>query len=68
MPQELGSLDRIIAPTARCQHFFTSASIDQCPLRAVPGGRVCCQHIASKSHPLRAVMAQLEAHPIVRVG
>ena len=62
MPQELGSLDRIIAPTARCQHFFTSACTDQCPLRALPGGRVCFIHLAAHDHPLRECLAVLESH------
>ena len=56
MPQAL----RFDKKTARCQHFFTSASTDQCPLRAIPGGRICRQHIAARNHPLRECLAVLE--------
>ena len=62
MPQEAGSLDRTIAPTARCQHHYTSASIDQCPLRALPGGRVCRQHLAARDHPLRECLAVFDVN------
>ena len=48
--------------TARCQHFFTSASTDQCPLRAIPGGRVCRQHLAARDHPLRECLAVFDVN------
>ena len=57
MPQA-SSVDK---KTARCQHFFTSASTDQCPLRALPGARICFIHLASPNHPLRECLAVLES-------
>ena len=57
MPQAL----RFDKKTARCQHFFTSASTDQCPLRALPGARICRIHLAAKNHPLRECLAVLES-------
>ena len=60
MPQAL----RFDKKTARCQHFYTSASADQCRNPALPGGRICRVHLAAKNHPLRECLAVLETNRV----